>query len=193
MKHDKHPRDFEIIPRNYCLHRTGPQNQFFSLKQLQQQPPNQVAQQQPDPEQENPEPVADGVPHESPPVLAHGWVWDAFLDQMATDWRGAAPKNDAHMCIGGLNPSDMSASQFFDAFFPWDYVRDHIIPATNEVLKENGDRDTSVNEFKLYLGLWIIISLNPGYVVRDFWVVDPPRPQDFLWNPPYLEGSMSRT
>ena len=48
---------------------------------------------------------------------------------------------------------------------------------------------------KLYIGLWNVISLNHGYQIPDFFI--PPGAKearrDFLWNPPYLVNSMSRT
>ena len=41
---------------------------------------------------------------------------------MATDWQGAVAKTDPFMNEGGQNVNDMGPGQFFDFFFPWDYV-----------------------------------------------------------------------
>ena len=200
VKHPDHGDDtFEILPGNCRLDRAGPPNQFF----IQAPPPAQQGQQQPavqqnvaDGEQEEEvadEAVADGQINQFiPPTAAHGWAWEEFRDSMTTDWRGVAAKTDAHMLIGGLQARDMSPIHFFDAFFPYEYVRDEVIPATNNILKERDHRETTMEEMKIFLGLWTIISLNPGYNARDFFLVEPPRNRDFLWNPPYLGGIISR-
>ena len=47
----------------------------------------------------NLEPVQDGVENTEPPVQNHEWVWEQFMDQMATDWRQMAPKTEPHMTV----------------------------------------------------------------------------------------------
>ena len=160
VKHPDHGDDtFEILPGNCCLDCAGPPNQFF----IQAPPPAQQGQQQPavqqnvaggeQEEEVADEAVADGQINQFiPPTAAHGWAWEEFRDSMTTDWRGAAAKSDAHMLIGGLQARDMSPIHFFDAFFPYEYVCDEVIPATNNILKERDARETTMEEMKIFFG-----------------------------------------
>lgn len=165
---------FTILPGNLRLDRAVPPNQFFNQpipnEQRRQQQQAQATIEEP---QDDVEPVEDGEQNEDehPPLPNHGWNWEEFFDEMMTDWRGAVPKNNASMNVGGIDVKDMSPGQFFDAMFPWNYVRDDIIPATDKVLEENMQKKTSMGEMKQFFGLWIVISLNPGYQLRDFFIV----------------------
>ena len=77
---------------------------------------------------------------------------------------------------------------------PWEYFRDEVIPATNARLKQNKLKETTIGEMKVFFGLWTIISLNPGYQIREFFIPlgSKSNPRDLLWNPPFLGDSMSR-
>ena len=200
LKHQGHGDDlFKVLPGSCRLERPGPPNQYFSLQEQQQNGGvnNDNGQQEGNAEGNEEEgadvePVEDGMENAPPPLPEHGWDWRPFRDVMEIDWRGAAQQTEPHMTIGGLNPKDMKPGQFFDAFFPWDYVRDVIVPATNNILVENKKRTTTVDELKVYISIYTIISINPGYQVRDFFVSDPQRIKNYLWNPPYLAGIMAR-
>ena len=196
VKHSDYPGStFQILPGNTRLDRPGPPNQFFSQPQSTQ---NQDQQNLPSDLLEGPdddtEPIADGYVPEPIPQPVHGWEWADFKDELTTDWRGLAAKSDPYMNIGNLQVKDMGPGQFFDCFFPWNYIRAEVIPATNAVLREKKQKDTTIGEIKLFFGLWTVISLNPGYQVRDFFIPPgtPKYKRDFLWNPPYLGDSMSR-
>ena len=187
---------FTILPGNCRLDKPGPPNQYFNQpqqNQAQQRPP-QAQQGGEDEPQDDVEPVEDGVPNEAPPSPNHGWIWEEFSNEMTTDWRGAVPKTDASMTVGGLDVKKMSPGQFFDAFFPWCYVRDELMPATNAVLEGNLQKKTYLGEMKSFFGLWVVISLNPGYQIREFFIMpkNEGRTRSFLWNPPYLGDVMSR-
>ena len=113
---------FTILPGNLRLDRPGPPNQYFKQpeppQEAQQQPQQQQAAEAPAEEEEDDvKPVNDGTENGPPPLPNHGWDWEAFLDEMATDWRGAAPKTNAAMNVGGMEVKEMTAAQFFDSFF----------------------------------------------------------------------------
>ena len=113
---------------------------------------------------------------------------------MVSDWRGALPKNPSNLNIGGRSVEDMGPLEFFDLFFPWNYVREEVVPATNAELKALKLQETTCGEFKLFFGLWTTMSLNPAYSIRDFFIVPGGKDdmRDCLYNPPYLGDSMSR-
>ena len=182
---------FEILPGNAKLEQPGPPNQYFNQPENPQHRRTTNVEEEPE---DDPEPDEDGIPNDQVPLPAHGWIWEEFKDNLTTDWRGAAPKNDAYLNVGGIRLEDMRPGQLFDCFFSWEYVRNEMIPATNNTLQELKQKETNLGEMKLFFGLWLIISLNPGYQVRDFFIMpgSEGHKRDFLWNPPYLGDSMSR-
>ena len=67
------------------------------------------------------------------------------------------------MNVGGSDVSDWGSGQFFNALFPWYYVTKEIIPVMNQKFQEEKNPLSSLSEFNNFLGLWVIITLNPGY------------------------------
>ena len=70
------------------------------------------------------------------PTPDHRWEWENLEDTMTEDWRGTSQTLNPYINIGGQNPVDLGPGQYFNAFFPWDYIREEVIPATNKILKE---------------------------------------------------------
>ena len=97
------------------------------------------------------EPEGDGYQMQEPPEPEHGWILGNFQLQMDQDWRGTTPKTEPYMNVGGATLEDMGPGNFFDCFFPWNYVRNEILPATNAILKEGKRKETNIGEMKLFL------------------------------------------
>ena len=91
------------------------------------------------------------------------------------DDRGAVSRNDPFINAGNENLRLWSTGQFFDAFFPWDYVAEDVIPATNKALMAEKLPETNGGEFRVFLGTWCIISLHPGYSAQDFFIKNSTR------------------
>ena len=84
--------------------------------------------------------------------------------------------------------STLTPLEFFCKFFPYKYVKEHLIPATNKQLDEMGYDETSVPEFEGWLGMWMNMSLHPGYVQEEFFMK---KDHTYDWNPPFLGCFMS--
>ena len=52
---------------------------------------------------------------------------------------------------------------------PTEYFEEHLIPATNQELLRDHDKELTLGEFYCWLGVWFIISLNLGYNSKEFF------------------------
>ena len=115
--------------------------------------------------------------------------WDAgFQREVVMDGRGMREETKPRMA-GVDNPSVLSELDYALKFLPTDFMKNVLLPATNQELVLNGKKPTTMPEFLGWLGMWIVISLHPGYNKRDFFNKDD---RTYCWNPPYLGNFMSR-
>jgi len=114
--------------------------------------------------------------------------WDQqFQHEVSLDQRGMMEDTKPRM-RGIDDPSTLSPEDFFLKFLPTKWMKESLLPATNEELLLNGSKETSMGELKGWLGIWILISLHPGYHQRDFFSHVK---RDTFWNPPYVGEYMS--
>ncbi len=69
-----------------------------------------------------------------------------------------------------LNPQMLrtwNPINYFNQFFLWGYIWLHVIPATNEALKEINRAKTTIPKIKTWLGIWFLMSLNGQYAVDN--------------------------
>ena len=53
-------------------------------------------------------------------------------------------------------------ADYFRKLFPTRWGKQHLLPATNKTLKNNGHAETYWEEIEGWLGLWVMMSLNPS-------------------------------
>ena len=71
-------------------------------------------------------------------------------------------------------PSGNDLGRWFLYLFPMEYVRQELLPATNENI---GSRELSEGEFLRYLGIWMLLSTVGSSVPKsDFWSKEEPNP-----------------
>ena len=97
------------------------------------------------------------------------------------DGRGMREETKPRMA-GVDNPALLSELDFALKFLPQGFIKKVLIPATNQELVVNGKKPLIMPEFLGWLGLWVVISLHPGYNRRDFFSKDP---RTYVWNPPF--------
>jgi len=114
--------------------------------------------------------------------------WDEqFQDQVTIDGRGM--REDTKPRMRGIeDPSVLTPTEFFLKFLPTKWMRTSLLPATNEELLLNNLEKTSMGELLGWLGIWINMSLHPGYQPRDFFSLAE---RDAFFHPPYLGNYMS--
>ena len=115
---------------------------------------------------------------------------DQFVSQISIDQRsGGEPPVETKPRMKDVDdPTKLSRADYFRKFFPTRWGKQHLLPATNKNLKNNGHTETYWEEIEGWLGLWVMMSLNPSYNVDDFFTT---KTRDEFWNPPYLWNHMS--
>ena len=112
---------------------------------------------------------------------------EQFQNEVTLDQRGVRDETKPRM-RGIDDPSVLSPTDFFLRFLPTKWMEASLLPATNEELLLNGYKKTTMGELKGWLGIWMLISLHPGYQSRDFFSKVE---RDTYWNPPYVGDHMS--
>lgn len=72
---------------------------------------------------------------------------EAFQSEMTIDGRGGIEERPPRMA-GVDDASTLTPLEFFRKFFPYKYLKEHLIPATDKQLDEMGYEKTSVPEFE---------------------------------------------
>ena len=108
---------------------------------------------------------------------------DEFQSEIAFNGRGIREKTKPKMA-GIEDASALSPCDFYKKFLPMKYIAADLLPATNRELEKNGIKSvTNKAEFLGWLGIWINISLYPGFAPRDFFSLTK---REFDFHPPYL-------
>lgn len=116
---------------------------------------------------------------------------DNFMEHVTIDNRQLRGCSKAGPSLNGFLQTKyefLSASSFFMVLCPTKYFEEHLIPATNKELSEMHEKDLTLGEFFVWLGVWFLISLNPGYSPKDFFST---KQRDMYWNPSFLGSAMS--
>lgn len=181
---DRPDMEFRSVSGCLKLIRPGPPNQYFnSAPAPEEHGAAAVAEGQgSDPESDAEEEADQGGPD---PLFE----WDPFCDGVTVDARGAEPRSMPRM-VNHPDPSRLSPFSFFKEFVPLDWLRTSLIPATNEALAERRYAPTDLDEIFVFLAVYFIISLNPGYTRREFFETAK---RTVFWNPPYVGSIMTRT
>ena len=146
IKCEKWPQEFEVVPSQSKLLKPGPPNLYFKPRTQPTVPAND--------EDSNAKPLDDGADPEAEETIPdHGWVWQDWTDMNEVDSHGAVARNDPFLNCGNERRSQWSAGQFFDIFFPWNYVASNIIPATNKVLMHEKLPESNVGKFRVFMGI----------------------------------------
>ena len=114
------------------------------------------------------EPVPENIPQ---PAHAEGneceyspnWGHDGicFRRQSGSANRGASLKHhERHLKLTKL--------QLFEILFPMKWVKETLIPATNEAMGDE-EEELTYSEFLQFIGIWMKISTTVGFQRRDFW------------------------
>jgi len=114
-----------------------------------------------------------------------------FVDNLSIDNRKLRGCTESRATLNGIlatNYHFLTASSLFYMLSPTEYFEEHIIPATSKELTRAHEKELTLGEFYCWLGVWFIISLNPGYIPRDFF---SHKERNIYWNPPFLGSIMS--
>ena len=79
--------------------------------------------------------------------------------------------------------SQLPKSFIFLLFFGQSIFDSLIIPATNESLREDKLKETTMGEFMRWIGIWFFLATTSGHRRKDYWSNLPPNLEDSL--PPY--------
>ncbi len=211
LSHVSYPhRIFTAFVNSVKLERPGSPNHIFSNDAQERSIPRAILPD--DDNEEDHEPIEDGAiegsaddgeggiaagneaVHANNLTTDGEWNWSAFFDSIANDARGATSKNDPVM-KHILNPQMLrtwNPIDYFNRFFPWGYIQLHVIPATNESLKEINKAETTMHEIKTWLGIWFLMSLNGQYSVDEFFETKTKSDQRDFFNPPQCGKYMSK-
>ena len=97
---------------------------------------------------------------------------DNFVDNLSITNRKLRGCTESRATLNGIlatNYHFLTASSLFYMLSPTEYFEEHIISATNKELIRAHEKELTLGEFYCWLGVWFIISLNPGYIPRDFF------------------------
>ena len=95
-----------------------------------------------------------------------------FVDNLSIDNRKLRGCTESRATLNGILATKyhfLTASSLFYMLSPTEYFEEHIIPATSKELTRAHEKELTLGEFYCWLGVWFIISLNPGYIPRDFF------------------------
>ena len=171
------PTFFYIKPSSVRMERPGPPNQYFANDS-----PANDEQAAPAPEEQDSDPESDAeeeVAQEDDDTIR----WQPFADEVLIDERTLPKTKGTLACIPA--PEFESPLGYFKMFLPLSYIESNIIVATNKGLR----KVLTMAEFWAWLGIWFIISLHPGYPVRDFFDL---KERTKYWNPPFLGDIIPR-
>ncbi len=80
---------------------------------------------------------------------------------------------------------------------PWDYFKEHVVPATNKALTDNGIKQMlTLAELKQWMGILFLMSLHPQFLTEEFFCLDQEkgkkkRKGNDFWDPPRCGKYMS--
>jgi len=128
-------------------------------------------------------PSADAA--ETPSIMSDTWGHSGICPRKAPPISGQ--KERAKMLKSKFDsPFDRTLLEFFEAFFPVEFVEDVILPATNDNLK----MQLTYGEFLRWIGLWFLIATTSGHNRHDFWSIN--EIDRFSGAPFWLNDLMSR-
>ena len=117
------------------------------------------------------EPVKENIPDENnreDEVMEKDWSFKSVYyrkrDGNIKQLVGISMRRDA---ING-----MKRINWFLLFFPMDFVKDVILPATNNQLQEGRPR-IAYWEYLRWLGIWLLLATSDGYSRNDFFQESP--------------------
>lgn len=118
--------------------------------------------------------------------------WQAPTDSHTIDARGI-PKTPPAI-VSHANPSHLDELGFFRIMIPESFIKEKIIPLTSDRLIGIGKMPVLYGEFLRWLGLWLIIGLNPAVDTRSqFWASEADsEPNPLFGSVPSFSKWMSR-
>ena len=97
---------------------------------------------------------------------------DNFVDNLSITNRKLRGCTESRATLNGIlatNYHFLTVSSLFYMLSPTEYFEEHIISAKNKELIRAHEKEFTLGEFYCWLGVWFIISLNPGYMPSNFF------------------------
>ena len=138
-------------------------------------------------ESDNEGSVTSGNPPD--PVNPADVVWGPFVNDVRINARQGNQFKAKLTGYSIRNAFGYSLRGMVKEFLPMEFIRDVVLPETTKLLATTNLKALPEDELFLWLGMTIVMSLNPAYKMRDFFSM---RSRDEIFACPYLGHHMTR-